>query len=68
MAELEYKVLRSSSISELNLMLDELTNKGWKPVGNIEVFDDEFVQPIRILISLDVTEEITEEITQEITD
>ena len=62
MTELEYKALRSSTISDLNLMLKKLTKKGWKPVGDIEVFGGQYVQPIKISMNLDITEEITQEI------
>lgn len=64
MQERDYKVLRCSSLSELNLLLNEYIIVGWKPIGDTEVFNGEFVQPIQINFNLDITEEITQEITQ----
>ena len=64
MSEKDFKVLRCSSMSELNLLLQEYSIAGWKPIGDTEVFDCEFVQPIKITFEQDDTEEITQEVTQ----
>ena len=64
MLERDYKVLRCSSLAELNLLLKEYSNAGWKPIGGTEVFNGEYVQPININFDLDNTEEITQEVTQ----
>ena len=50
-------------MSELNLLLQEYSIAGWKPIGDTEVFDCELVQPIKITFYLDDTEEITQEVT-----
>ena len=64
MLERDFKVLRCSSMSELNLLLQEYSITGWKPIGDTEVFDGEFAQPIKITFDLDDTEEITQKVTQ----
>ncbi len=63
MSERDFKVLRCSSMSELNLLLEEYSIAGCKPIGDTEVFDCELVQPIKITFYLDDTEEITQEVT-----
>ena len=65
MSERDFKVLRCSSMLELNLLLQEYKIDGWKPIGGTEVFEGEFVQPIKITFDLDDTEEITQEVIQE---
>jgi len=63
MNETFFKVLRCSSLEELYLQLEEAALNGWKPVGNTEIFEGEYVQPINIKVALDDTEEITERIS-----
>jgi len=65
MSERDFKVLRCSSMSELNLLLQKYSIDGWKPIGGTEVFEGKFVQPIKITFDLDDTEEITQEVIQE---
>ena len=47
MSERYFKVLRSKSLESLHELLSSAENQGWKPVGNIDLLDGEYVQPIK---------------------
>ena len=59
MTEVCYKVVRCESVYDLDEKLEGFARSGWKPVGNLGVFNSEFVQPVQISISIDDTEQIT---------
>ncbi len=60
MSDSEFKVLRCRSILGLQLLLEEYAHRGWHPIGYTENFDDEYVQPIKIIYDDDITEQITQ--------
>ena len=59
MTEICYKVIRCESVYDLNEKLEGFVLSGWKPVGNPEVLNGEFVQPVQISTTIDDTEQIT---------
>lgn len=63
MDDIELKVLRCRSESELEDQLSYYMSQGWVPNGDTDVFDDMHVQAIRTNRRIDDTEEITQEIT-----
>lgn len=66
MIEKDYKVLRADSLSEVEAMLEQACNAGWKSTGFIEYLNGVYVQPISITIDLDDTVEITQDITEKL--
>ncbi len=60
MSKKYYKVLRSDSLSHLQLLLTDTRMRGWEPVGVLEIFKDEYAQPIQLRgYEDDTTEAIT---------
>ena len=60
MSDSEFSVLRSRSVLGLQLLLEEYSHRGWRPIGYTDFLRDEFVQPIKLIYELDDTEEITQ--------
>ena len=58
MNERYFKVLRSNSLSTLQELLSESINQGWEPIGNLDLLDGEFAQPIKFTDYEDDTTEI----------
>ena len=58
MNEKYYKVLRSNSLSTLEELLSESINRGWEPIGNLDLLDGEYAQPIKFTVYEDDTTEI----------
>ena len=62
MSEKYYKVLRSGSLSHLHQLLMDARMSGWEPVGDLDLFDGVYVQPIK---KNDYEDDTTEIITVE---
>jgi len=58
MNEHYYKVLRAKSIESLHDLVSIAESQGWNPVGNIDLLDGEYVQPIKFSDYEDDTTEI----------
>ena len=60
MNERYYKVLRARSLPLLKKLLSEKQAQGWEAVGNLDLLQGEYAQPIRFTgYEDDVTETIT---------
>lgn len=58
MNERYYKVLRSNSLSTLQELLSEAEIQGWEPVGNLDLLNGVYVQPVKFTIYEDDSTEI----------
>lgn len=63
MDETEIKVLRCHSESALIELIDHYQSLGWVTTGKTDVFDDVYVQSIKIVRNIDPTEDVTQDTT-----
>ena len=47
MSESYYKVLRSRSLESLHKLLSDAESQGWHSIGNIDLLNGEYAQPIK---------------------
>jgi len=53
-----YKAIRSDSLLHLQKILTEAKMRGWEAIGEIDMFDAVYVQPIKLTDYDDVTTEV----------